>query len=193
MEILWLKFFDTRSFNFYLFCVNLLRLTVRFNFSPDNLSFSASWAEIREWLQAESQRTKVLEMDGLLDNFNSTIWSRPLTGRTGLAQVPLSDFTSRLAECEEVFLSARDSAESFAGYIFSAPRWSALWVLLQSDLLHFLDFGPFRKIWSDCRQEKLNFCSAAKFALRVGVLSLRRYRTKWHVCHCKQHRADSVV
>ena len=38
-----------------------------------------------------------------------------------VAQVPLTFFTSRLAECQLFFPSAFDFVESFAGYILSAP------------------------------------------------------------------------
>ena len=121
-------------------CCEFIPLTVRINFSLDKFSFSASWAETHEWLQAESQRTRELELDELLDNFNS-FWSSSLTQRTEVTQVPLTFRTSRLAECEEVFPSAGDLDESFAGYIFSAPWRSALWLMLQSSLLLFSGFN----------------------------------------------------
>ena len=122
-------------------CCEFIPLTVRINFSLDNLSFPASWAEIHEWLQAESQKTRKLELDVLLEIFNSTIRSRPLTRRTEVAQVPLTFSTTRLAECKEIFPSAGDFVESFAGYILSATWRSALWVLLQSGLLLFSGFN----------------------------------------------------
>ena len=67
------------------------------------------------------QNKRILELDVLLDNFNSTISSRPLTRQTEVPQVPSTVSTFRIAECEEIFSSAGDFVESFAGYILSTP------------------------------------------------------------------------
>ena len=64
------------------------------------------------------QNKRILELDVLLDNFNSTISSRPLTRQTEVPQVPSIVFTFRIAECEEIFSSAGDFMSLLRGIFF---------------------------------------------------------------------------
>ena len=61
-------------------------------------------------------------------------------------------------ECEKVFPPAGDFVDDFA--FCGVNSFSSVKEDILSSGATFPDFGHFRKLWSDCRQEKHDFCSA---------------------------------